>query len=70
MKVEQVIATLQQHANPQAVQGMARFGISSAQTLGVSIPTLRRIAKDIGMDHLLALSCGALASTRPASLPP
>jgi 3-methyladenine DNA glycosylase AlkD len=55
MKVEQVIATLQQHANPQAVQGMARFGISSTQTLGVSIPTLRRIAKDIGMDHPLAL---------------
>jgi 3-methyladenine DNA glycosylase AlkD len=55
MTVEQVIALLQQHANPQAVQGMARVGISSAQTLGVSIPTLRSIAKDIGRDHLLAL---------------
>jgi len=54
MPVEQIIATLQQHANPQAVQGMARVGISSAQTLGVSIPTLRSIAKDIGMNHLLA----------------
>ena len=55
MTVEQVIALLQQHANPQAVQGMARFGISSTQTLGVSTPTMRRIAKDIGMDHPLAL---------------
>ena len=55
MKVEQVIEMLQQHANSQAVQGMARFGISANQTLGVSIPTLRRIAKDIGKDHLLAL---------------
>jgi 3-methyladenine DNA glycosylase AlkD len=56
MTLEQVIALLQEHANPQAVQGMARFGIScSAQTLGVSIPTLRRIAKDIGRDHPLAL---------------
>jgi 3-methyladenine DNA glycosylase AlkD len=54
MTVEQVIALLQQHANPQAVQGMARVGISSVQTLGVSIPTLRRIAKDIGMNHPLA----------------
>ena len=55
MTLEQVIALLQQHANPQAVQGMARFGISSPQTLGVSIPVLRRIAKDIGRDHPLAL---------------
>ena len=54
MTVEQVIALLQEHANPQAVQGMARFGISSTQTLGVSIPMLRRIAKDIGVDHPLA----------------
>src|ERR1051326_6470751 len=55
MTLEQVIALLREHANPQAVQGMARFGISSTQTLGVSIPTLRRIAKDISRDHLLAL---------------
>jgi len=54
MTVEQVIALLQQHANPQAVQGMARVGISSAQTLGVSIPTLRGMAKDIGRNHSLA----------------
>ena len=54
MTVEQVIALLQQHANPQAVQGMARVGISSDQTLGVSIPTLRSIAKNIGRNHLLA----------------
>src|SRR5260370_18424216 len=55
MTLEQVIALLQQRANPQAVQSMARFGISSTQTLGVSIPVLRRIAKDIGRDHPLAL---------------
>jgi 3-methyladenine DNA glycosylase AlkD len=55
MMVEQVIAILQQHTNPQAVQGMARVGISSAQTLGVSIPTLRSIAKDIGRNHPLAV---------------
>src|SRR6266566_2633461 len=51
MTVEQVIALLRQHANPQGVQGMARVGISSAQTLGVSIPTLRSIAKDIGRNY-------------------
>src|SRR5438067_7650320 len=55
MTLEQVIALLREHASPQAVQGMARFGISSARTLGVSIPVLRRIAKDIGRNHPLAL---------------
>jgi 3-methyladenine DNA glycosylase AlkD len=55
MTVDQVITTLQQHANPQTVQGMARVGIRSAQTLGVSIPTLRSMAKDIGRNHPLAL---------------
>jgi len=53
MTVEQVITLLQQHANPQAVQGMARVGFSSDQTLGVSIPTLRGMAKDIGRNHPL-----------------
>ena len=33
---------------------MARFGINPHGTLGVPIPVLRRIAKDIGRDHALA----------------
>ncbi len=55
MTVDQIITTLHQHANPQTVQRMARVGISSDQTLGVSIPTLRSIAKDVGRNHSLAL---------------
>ncbi len=34
---------------------MARFGINPKNTLGVSIPTLRKIAKQAGKDHRLAL---------------
>jgi 3-methyladenine DNA glycosylase AlkD len=56
MTVDQVIATLQQHASPQVVQGMERFGSSPAHALGVRIPTLRSIAKGIGKDHPLALA--------------
>jgi 3-methyladenine DNA glycosylase AlkD len=55
MRVEQVLAELRSHGNPEAVKGMARYGISSEGTLGVSVPTLRSLAKKIGRDHSLAL---------------
>ena len=45
---------LKSHANPKNVAGMARFGISSKNTLGVPIPTLRKMAKEIGKNHSLA----------------
>lgn len=45
--VEEILARLHGQANPDNVAGMARFGISSDQTLGVSVSTLRDIAKDV-----------------------
>jgi 3-methyladenine DNA glycosylase AlkD len=54
MTTEQIIANLQQQANAQAVAAMARFGIAPAHALGISIPTLRKMAKEIGRNHLLA----------------
>ncbi|MDQ2885086.1 MAG: DNA alkylation repair protein [Chloroflexota bacterium] len=54
MIYNEVLATLQQHADPRAVEGMARFGIRSAHVLGVSIPVLRKMAKGLGKDHALA----------------
>ncbi len=33
---------------------MARFGINPENTYGISIPNLRKIAKDVGKDHSLA----------------
>lgn len=41
-------------ANPANVAGMARYGINPANTLGISIPALRSMAKEIGKDHVLA----------------
>jgi len=41
-------------ADPANVAGMARFGINPENTLGISIPALRSIAKEIGKDHVLA----------------
>jgi 3-methyladenine DNA glycosylase AlkD len=49
-----ILCTLKSLANPANVAGMARYGISSEGTLGVNIPTLRKLAKEIGADHKLA----------------
>src|ERR1019366_8158938 len=51
---ELLLAALRAHANPANVAGMARYGISTAGTLGVPIPVLRRMAKEAGRDHALA----------------
>src|SRR5712664_2965571 len=59
MTADQMIANLKLHANTQAVEGMARFGIRPTQALGISMPTLRKMAKAIGRDHALAIALGA-----------
>ena len=59
MTYNEVIAALQQHADPRAVEGMARFGIRSAHVLGISIPVLRKMAKELGKDHALAVELWA-----------
>lgn len=54
MQYKDVIEKLKSLSNPKNVEGMARFGISKNKTLGVSVPELRKMAKDIGKDHQLA----------------
>lgn len=49
-----ILARLRELGSPENVAGMARYGICSEGTLGVSVYELRRIAKDIGTDHELA----------------
>ena len=51
-----VIRRLKAMANPKNVAGMARYGIRTEGTLGISIPVLRKLAKEIGVDHRLAMS--------------
>jgi 3-methyladenine DNA glycosylase AlkD len=55
MSVRAVLAEMRSKADPKAVEGMARFGISSSNTLGLSIPTIRKMARRLGRDHKLAL---------------
>jgi 3-methyladenine DNA glycosylase AlkD len=50
-----ILARLESLASPANVAGMARYGINPTNTLGVSIPRLRAMAKEIGRDHGLAL---------------
>src|SRR3989304_6287128 len=55
MTFEEIVRLLRKNANPKNVEGMARFGISPHKTLGISIYTLRDIAKRINPNHALAL---------------
>jgi 3-methyladenine DNA glycosylase AlkD len=55
MTRDQILAILEQHANAQAVRGMAKFGIRPARALGITIPTLRKIARETGKNHTLAI---------------
>jgi len=50
----EIILKLKSLANADNVAGMARFGINPENTLGIAIPVLRDIAKEIGRDHKLA----------------
>ena len=50
----EVLDRLRSLADPEARAGMARFGIETGKALGVSIPTLRALAREIGRDHVLA----------------
>ena len=54
-----IVAELQSLANPANVAGMARFGINSQGTLGVSVAEVRRIARRAGRSHDLALELWA-----------
>ena len=49
-----VIEQLKKAANPKNAAGMARFGINANNALGVSLPNLRQLAKQLGKSHVLA----------------
>lgn len=51
----EVLTCLKALADPQAVQAQAHFGVTGKDRLGLSVPQLRAIAKDIRTDHALAL---------------
>ncbi|MEW5819115.1 MAG: DNA alkylation repair protein [Cyanobacteriota bacterium] len=52
---EEIIDELKSQSNEFSRQGMARYGIDITRALGVSIPSLRKIARKAGKNHALAL---------------
>src|SRR5436305_11952241 len=56
---EEVIASLKAQANPAGVEGLARFGSRPAQALGLTMPVLRKMAREAGRNHSLALELWA-----------
>jgi len=54
--IANVLSKLEAKANPKNVEGMAKFGMSVESRLGVSVPEMRKLAKEIGRDHRFALS--------------
>jgi len=59
VSVEEVIKKLKAKARPDQVEGMARYGMAAEQRLGVSVPDMRKIAREVGKDHELALGLWA-----------
>lgn len=55
-RAEDILERLRALGNPQNVASMERYGINTHNTLGISIYTLRPLAKEIGSDHELALA--------------
>lgn len=54
MQSDDILKRLKSLSDPRAVEGMAKYGITPERTYGVSIPNLRKIAKETGKDHELA----------------
>lgn len=50
MNTDEVVARLRSLAQPGDLEGMERFGIPTEHALGIPIPMLRRLAREIGRD--------------------
>ena len=55
-EADEILTALRRLESPKDRAGMARFGVNIDNALGISVKTLRQMAKDIGRDHDLALN--------------
>jgi len=53
--LEEVLKMLEAKGRPDELEGMARYGMTVEKRLGVAIPEMRKMAKETGKDHRLAL---------------
>ena len=54
MQHNDIVEKLKSLSNPKAVESMVKYGITPENAYGVSIPDLRKLAKEVGMNHKLA----------------
>ena len=52
---KELLKILHSNANTKNVAGMAKFGMTATNRLGISVPDMRKIAKENGKDHAVAL---------------
>ena len=55
-KVRAILARLERLGSRRNREGMARYGLVSKQVFGISVGTLRWMAKQLGTDHDLAIA--------------
>lgn len=60
MELQEIVGRLELLSTPENIEGMARFGITPEKTYAVRIPELRKIAKETGKNHEMALKLWAL----------
>ena len=53
-ELNSILKRLRSLGDPKAVEGMARFGITTTKAFGVSAPVLKQMAREIGKNHGLA----------------
>jgi len=54
MNYDDILAMLKSLSNPKAIEGMIKYGIIPEKAYGISIPNLRKIAKQLRTNHNLA----------------
>jgi 3-methyladenine DNA glycosylase AlkD len=55
-KIDEVLIRLNALSDPNQLEGMSRYGMTVDRRLGIKIPELRRLARQVGRDHELALA--------------
>lgn len=53
--VDKIITELKKHGNKKNREGMVKFGINVEKAFGMNVPVMRKLAKQIGSNHQLAL---------------
>ena len=54
MQYDDILEELESLSNPKSIEGMVRYGITPKSAYGVPIPSLRKLAQELGTDHELA----------------